>query len=41
LYFEQKVSATIQKNFYQPVNNTLKNQLIPMNKKPADTILQQ
>ncbi len=41
LDFEPKVSATIHKNFRQTVNNTLKNQLIPMAKKQADTILQQ
>jgi hypothetical protein len=41
LDFEPKVSATIQKNLRQTVNNTLKNQLIPMAKKQADTILQQ
>ena len=41
LDFEPKVSATIQKNFRHTVNNTLKNQLIPMAKKQADTILQQ
>ncbi|GCL46349.1 dynamin-like GTPase family protein [Microcystis aeruginosa] len=41
LDFEPKVSATIQINFRHTVNNTLKNQLIPMAKKQADTILQQ
>jgi len=41
LDFEPKVSATIHKNFRQTVNNTLKNQLIPMAKKQAATILQQ
>jgi hypothetical protein len=41
LDFEPKVAATVQKNFRQTINMTLKSQLLPMAKKQADEILQQ
>jgi replication fork clamp-binding protein CrfC len=41
LDFEPKVLNTIQKNFRQTINNTLKTLLLPMATKQADMILQQ
>lgn len=41
LDFEPKVSATIQKNFRQTINNTIKSHLLPAAQEQADEVLQQ